>query len=59
MFPVQKKKQMVKRSKSKERKKEVAEYLDLAQALQQLWNMKVTAIPRVIEALGTIPEQSH
>ena len=29
-------------------------YLDLAQELKRLWNMKVTEIPTVIGALGTV-----
>ena len=29
-------------------------YLDLARELKKLWNMKVTAIPIVIGALGTV-----
>ena len=29
-------------------------YLDLARELKKLWNMKVTVIPIVIGALGTI-----
>ena len=31
-------------------------YLDLAWKLKKLWNMKVTIIPIVIDALGTAPE---
>ena len=31
-------------------------YLDLARELKKLWNMKVTVIPIVIGALGTIPK---
>ena len=29
-------------------------YLDLARELKKLWNMKVTVIPNVIDAFGTI-----
>ena len=29
-------------------------YLDLARELKKLWNMKVTNIPIVIDALGTV-----
>ena len=29
-------------------------YLDLARELKKLWNMKVTVIPIVISALGTV-----
>ena len=29
-------------------------YLDLARELKKQWNMKVTIIPRVIGALGTV-----
>ena len=29
-------------------------YLDLAKELKKLWNMKVTIIPIVIDALGTV-----
>ena len=29
-------------------------YLDLARELKKLWNMKVTIVPIVIDALGTI-----
>ena len=32
------------------------EYLDLARELKKLWNMKVTVIPVVVDALGTIPK---
>ena len=38
---------------SKESKKK-DKYLDLASELKNLWNMKVTMIPIVISALGTI-----
>ncbi len=31
-------------------------YLDLANGLKKLWNMKVTVIPIIIGALGTIPK---
>ena len=31
-------------------------YIDLARELKKLWNMKVTVIPIVIGALGTIPK---
>ena len=31
-------------------------YLDLARKLKTLWNMKVTATPTVIGALGMIPK---
>ena len=31
-----------------------AKYLDLSKELKQLWNMKVTIIPMVIGALGTL-----
>ena len=30
-------------------------YLDLARELKKLWIMKVTVVPVVIEALGTVP----
>ena len=29
-------------------------YLDLARELKKLWNMKMTVIPIVIDALGTV-----
>ena len=29
-------------------------YLDFARELKKLWNMKVTIIPKVIDALGTV-----
>ena len=32
------------------------EYLDLAGELKKLWNMKVTMIPIVVCALGTVPK---
>ena len=32
-------------------------YLDLARELKKLWNMKVTVIPIVIGAHGTIPKR--
>ena len=31
-------------------------YLDLARELKKLWNMKVTIVPIVIGALGTMPK---
>ena len=31
-------------------------YLDLARELRELWNMKVTVIPIIIGALGTVPK---
>ena len=31
-------------------------YLDLARKLKKLWTMKVTVIPIVVRALGTIPK---
>ena len=31
-------------------------YIDLTRELKKLWNMKVTVIPVVIDALGTIPK---
>ena len=31
-------------------------YLDLVRELKRLWNMKVTIVPNVIDALGIIPE---
>ena len=40
--------------KLKENKKD--KYLDLARELKNLWNMKVTIIPIVICALGTVAE---
>ncbi len=36
---------------AKERK-----YLDLVRELRKLWNMTVTVIPIVIDALGTVPK---
>ena len=41
------------RVKSKEREKK-NEYLDFTRKLKKLWNMKVTFIPIVIGALGTV-----
>ena len=32
-------------------------YLDLARELKNLWNMKVTVIPIVIGALGTVTKE--
>ena len=40
----------VKLKESKKRDK----YLDLARELRKLWNIKVTVIPIVIDALGTV-----
>ena len=34
----------------------LARYLDLARELKKLWDMKVTIIPIVIGALGTVTE---
>ena len=31
-------------------------YLDLARGMKNLWNMRVTAIPMVVDALGTVHE---
>ena len=39
--------------KESEKKK----YLDLARELKKLWNMKVTFIPIIIGALGTVTER--
>ena len=33
-------------------------YLDLARELKKLWNMKVTVVPIVVDALGTVPPKS-
>ena len=41
------------RIKLKENEK-IDKYLDLARELKKLWNMKVTVIPIVIGALGTL-----
>ena len=41
------------RIKRKEREKK-DKYLDLARELKNLWNMKVTIIPILISALGTV-----
>ena len=41
--------------KLKKMKRET-KYLNLARELKKLWNMKVTVIPNVIGALGTIPK---
>ena len=43
------------RVKIKESKKR-DKYLDLARELRKLWNVKVTMIPIVIDALGMIPK---
>ena len=32
----------------------INEYLDLARELKMLWNMRVTVIPMVVGALGTV-----
>ena len=32
-------------------------YLDLARELKKLWNIKVTFIPIIIDALGTVTER--
>ena len=42
-------------SESKESDK-LAEYLDLARELKELWNMKVTVIPTTVGAFATITE---
>ena len=34
--------------------KKMDKYLDLARELKKLWNMKVTIVPIVVGALGTI-----
>ena len=39
--------------KLKENEK-MSKYLDLARELKKLWNMKVTVIPIVVGALGTV-----
>ena len=36
------------------KKKRICKYVDLARELKKLWNMKVTIVPIVIGALGTI-----
>ena len=43
------------RVEMKEREKR-EKYQDLARELQVIWNKKVTVIPIVIEALGTVPK---
>ena len=43
------------RVKLKENEKK-EKYLDLARELKKLWNMKVTIVPIVIGALGTVTE---
>ena len=44
------------RVKLKEREKK-DKYLDLARELKQMWNMKVTVIPILIGALGTVTKE--
>ena len=44
------------REKTKESEKR-NKYLDLGKELKKLWSMKVTVIPIVIGALGTIPKR--
>ena len=45
----------IKLKESKKKKKEKNdEYLDFTRELKKLWNMKVTVIPVVIRALGTV-----
>ena len=34
----------------------IEKYLDLARELKKVWNMKVTVVPLVVEALGTLAE---
>ena len=41
------------RVKTKEFKK-IEKYLDLARAQKRLWNIKVTVIPIVVEAFGSV-----
>ena len=36
--------------------KNIVKYLDLTRELKELWNMKVTVIPIVVDTLGIIPE---
>ena len=43
------------RVKMKENEK-IDEYFDLIRELKMLWNMKVTVIPIVVGALGTVPK---
>ena len=43
------------RKKIKENQK-IDKYLDLASKLKKLWNLRVTVIPTVISALGTVPK---
>ena len=44
------------RVKMKESKKK-DKYLDIARELKKLWNVKVTMIPIVIDALGTVTKE--
>ena len=44
------------RLKENEKKKKRDKYLDLTWELQTLWNIKVTAMPIIIRALGKIPK---
>ena len=41
-------------NKKKKKKNKNNKYLDLARELKTLWNMKVTIVPIVIGAFGTI-----
>ena len=43
------------RVKIKENEKK-DKYLDLARGLKKLWNMQVTVLPIIINALGTVPK---
>ena len=40
----------------REESKKMNIYLDLAKELNKLWNMKMTVIPIVVGALGTVPK---
>ena len=39
-----------------EENEKLDKYLDIAQELTKLWNIKVTAIPIVVGVLGTVPK---
>ena len=45
-----------KKQKNKNKNEKWDKYLDLARKLKMLWNIKVTVIPIIIDALGTFPK---
>ena len=44
------------RRKENKKREKTDKYLDLTRELKKMWNMRVTAIPMVIDAFGMVPK---